>query len=111
MAASAADAQHLACELVSRFFIERRALSSIAEITDPEMTANEFYHSIPCFIQILEKHGYIGTTLKLAKHALTALYLFLDIHALGYHPRIMWIWFDEIRKTMGKLMASLETYT
>lgn len=52
----------------------------IAEITDPEMTANEFYHSIPCFIQILEKHGYIGTTLKLAKHALTALYLFLDIH-------------------------------
>jgi len=85
--------------LISQFMMENQTF--IAEITDPEMTANEFYHSIPCFIQILEKHGYIGTTLKLAKHALTALYLFLDIHALGYHPRIMWIWFDEIRKTMG----------
>ena len=30
------------------------------------------------FIEILEAHGYVGTTLKLARHALTALYLFLD---------------------------------
>ncbi len=37
---SAADAQHLACELVSRFFLERRALSSIALTTNTsELTA------------------------------------------------------------------------
>jgi len=37
---SAADAQHLACELVSRFFIERKALASIALTTNTsELTA------------------------------------------------------------------------
>ena len=37
---SAADAQHLACELVSRFYIERRALASIALTTNTsELTA------------------------------------------------------------------------
>ena len=37
---SAADAQHLACELVSRFFLERRALASIALTTNSsELTA------------------------------------------------------------------------
>ena len=37
---SAADAQHLACELVSRFFIERKELASIALTTNTsELTA------------------------------------------------------------------------
>lgn len=37
---SAADAQHLACELVSRFFIERKAIASIALTTNTsELTA------------------------------------------------------------------------
>jgi D-sedoheptulose 7-phosphate isomerase len=37
---SAADAQHLACELVSRFFIERKALASVALTTNSsELTA------------------------------------------------------------------------
>lgn len=37
---SAADAQHLACELVSRFYLERKALASIALTTNTsELTA------------------------------------------------------------------------
>lgn len=37
---SAADAQHLACELVSRFFLERKAIASIALTTNSsELTA------------------------------------------------------------------------
>jgi len=37
---SAADAQHLACELVSRFFLERKSISSIALTTNTsELTA------------------------------------------------------------------------
>jgi len=37
---SAADAQHLACELVSRFYLERKALASIAFTTNTsELTA------------------------------------------------------------------------
>lgn len=53
-------------------------------------------------METLEKHGYVGTTLYLARHALTALYLFLDIHSLGFHPDIMWTWFSEIKSSMGR---------
>jgi integrase len=65
------------------------------------MSAEDFYGSIKPFIGLLEAHGYVGTTLKLARHAMTALYLFLDIHSMGFHPDIIWIWFAEIKATMG----------
>ncbi len=43
----------------------------------------EYQETMEPFIETLQKHGYIGTTLYLARHSLTALYLFLDIHGLG----------------------------
>lgn len=67
-----------------------------------EFPVDEFRESIVLFIETLEKHGYVGTTLKLAKHALTALYLFLDIHSFGFHPDIMWAWFAENKGVMGR---------
>lgn len=74
---------------------------ALDKITDITMSANEFYKSVTHFIELLETHGYVGTTLKLAKHALTALYLFLDMHSFGFHQDIMWIWFTEIRRKIG----------
>jgi len=62
---------------------------------------HEFYSSIDGFIDALKNHGYVGSTLYLARHSLTALYLFLEIHELGYLPEIVWIWFVEIQKSMG----------
>ena len=76
-------------------------LRTLDKITDVIMSADEFYESIIPFIEVLETHGYVGTTLYLAKHALTALYLFLDIHFFGFHWDIMWIWFAEINRTLG----------
>jgi len=67
-----------------------------------DFPANEYQETIEPFIKTLQKHGYVGTTLYLARHSLTALYLFMDIHKLGYHPEIMWVWFSEIRKGMGR---------
>jgi integrase len=85
--------------LVSEFSNENRmALDNVAGVT---MSANELYESITPFIELLETHGYVGTTLKLTKHALTAFYLFLDIHSFGFHHDIMWIWFAEIHRTLG----------
>lgn len=46
-----------------------------------------------------QKH--VGTTLYLARHSLTALYLFLEFHELGYLPEIVWIWFTEVQNGMG----------
>ena len=63
--------------------------------------ADESLETIGPFIETLVKHGYVGTTLHLARHSLTAFYLFLAVHALGYHPDIMWSWFSEVSREMG----------
>lgn len=83
-----------------------------------EFPAEEFRESIVPFIETLEKHGYVGTTLKLAKHALTALFLFLDIHSFGFHTDIMWAWFSENKRTIGsswrhwrRILRFYEEYT
>lgn len=80
--------------------------------------AIEFRESILPFKETLSRHGYVGTTLYVAKHALTVLYLFLDIHSLGFHPDIMWAWFSEVRKKLGhswlhwrRVLTSYEDYT
>ena len=65
------------------------------------LPADEFYDSIDGFVATLEGHGYVGATLKTARQSLTALYLFLDIHGLGYSPEIAWIWFAQARASMG----------
>jgi hypothetical protein len=75
-------------------------INEIAQI-DHDFPSNEFRETIVPFVNTLVKHGYVGTTLSLARHLLTALYLFLDIYALSFHPDIMWIWFAENRQTLG----------
>ncbi len=83
-----------------------------------DFPAEEYRETVEPFIGTLQKHGYVGTTLYQARHSLTALYLFLDIHGLGYHPEIMWAWFSEIRKKLGsswlhwrRILKSYEEYT
>ena len=64
-------------------------------------TADKFCSSIDRFVETLTAHGYVGSTLYLARHSLTALYLFLSVHELGYLPEIVWIWFAEIQEEIG----------
>lgn len=84
------------------FSAESRAAIGQAADESLDFPADEFRESIEPFIGTLEKHGYVGTTLSLARHAFVTLYLFLDIHSLGYHPDIMWAWFSEIRSSIGR---------
>lgn len=86
---------------IRHFSTEHKATIESVVALSMEFPANEFRESIEPFAEALEKHGYVGTTLKLARHALTALDLFLEIHSLGFHPDIMWAWFDEIKGGMG----------
>lgn len=83
-----------------------------------DFPADKFYDSIDDFISTLHGHGYVGTTLYLAQHSLTALYLFLEIHELGYLPEIVWIWFTEVQNVMGsswkhwrRVLKCYEEYT
>lgn len=85
----------------SRDAFSSKNKAALQKITDTVMSAADFNGKIGSFIECMKSHGYIGTTLKLAKHILTAFYLFLDVHDLDYHPDIVWIWFSEIKSTLG----------
>ena len=63
---------------------------------------NEFLIVIDDYINTLKVHGYTATSLKTAKHALTELYLFLEIHSLGYHPEIASAWFSGVMPFLPK---------
>lgn len=89
-----------------------------ASVESLDFPADEFWDTISPFKEVLNRHGYVGTTLYLADHALTVLYLFLDIHSLGFHPDIMWTWFSEIKKNLGhswlhwrRVLKTYEDYT
>lgn len=64
--------------------------------------ANEFLIAVNDYIDCLRSHGYVTTSLKTAKHALTVLFLFLDVHSLGYHPEIASAWFSGITPLLPK---------
>lgn len=67
-----------------------------------DFPANEFLVAIDDYIDCLKAHGYGATSLKTAKHALIVLFLFLDIHSLGYHPEIASVWFTGITPLLPK---------
>ena len=95
-----------------------KAIIQKASVESMDFPADEFRETISPFKEVLSRHGYVGTTLHLANHALTVLYLFLDIHSLGFHPDIMWAWFSEIKKNLGhswlhwrRVLKTYEDYT
>lgn len=104
--------------ILNSFSEENQSMIEENHHKSQDFPADEYQETVEPFIKTLQKHGYVGTTLYLAKHSLTALYLFLDIHGLGYHPEIMWAWFSEVRKKLGsswlhwrRILKSYEEYT
>lgn len=80
----------------SREQITTYAEESLAFPTEDLLSA------IDSFIETLKNHYYSYTSLKTAKHALIVLYLFLEIHQLGYHPHIVTVWFSEMQLFFSK---------
>ncbi|MCR5452762.1 MAG: tyrosine-type recombinase/integrase [Lachnospiraceae bacterium] len=76
----------------------------IAAVADESQAfpAVEFLNAVNDYIDSLRSHGYGTTSLMTAKHALTVLYLFLDIHSLGYHPEISYAWFAGVMSSLPK---------
>lgn len=101
---------------VSQFSVENR--EPLDKITSVTLLANEFYKLITPFIDLLETHEYVGMPLNLTRHALTALFLFRDMHSFGFHQDLMWVWFAEISRTLGhswlhwrRVLKFYENYT
>lgn len=104
--------------ILNSFSEENQSIIEKNRHKSQDFPVDEYQETLKPFIETLQKHGYVGTTLYLARHTLTALYLFLDIHGLGYHPEIMWAWFSEVRKKLGsswlhwrRILKSYEEYT
>ena len=95
--------------ILHSFSEENQAIIEKNRYKSRDFPADEYQETVEPFIETLQKHGYIGTTLYWARHSLTALYLFLDIHGLGYHPRIMWAWFSWLH--WRRILKSYEEYT
>lgn len=69
-------------------------------------TVSEMLGAMGIFIGIYKENGYAQTAIKTAEHTLRALYLFLDINGLNYHPEISYIWFRGIIPIIGQCYRS-----
>lgn len=58
-----------------------------------DFPADEMWAAVAEFDKVLEEHRYSKTCKKYARHVLTLLFIFLDMHELGYLPEIVQIWF------------------
>lgn len=62
-----------------------------------DFPASEFRDAADGFQCLLEGCRYSSTIRKCSMHVLTLLFLFLDMHGLGYMPEISWIWFENAK--------------
>jgi len=69
-------------------------------------TASEMLGTMEIFIEIYKANGYAQTAVKTTEHTLRALYLFLDINGLNYHPEISYVWFRRIIPIIGQCYRS-----
>lgn len=56
----------------------------------------EFWDACRGFQSIIEKYRYAKTMQTCSLHTLTLLFVFLDMHNLGYTPEIAWLWYEEV---------------
>lgn len=67
------------------------------ETESQDFPSNEFHDLIPQFLGILNRLGYSHSVVSVYNDTLLQLYLFLDMHGLGYHPDIARAWFEAHR--------------
>lgn len=65
-------------------------------------TTDEMYDAIASFVSAYQRSNYSYTMMRTSDHTLRALYVFLDMNGLNYHPKISYIWFKVISPIVGK---------
>lgn len=94
----------LSCLLIDQVTKIETVSGKICERITPQtdFPADEFYESIGQFTDCLRKHHYSDTVVKSNRHTLTLLFIFLDMHGIGYYPLTAQAWFEEARPFLGK---------
>jgi len=82
--------QVISTEIFSPGDIER--INELRE-SSQDFPADEMWAAIAEFEKVLEEHRYSKTCKKYARHVLTLLFVFLEMHDLGYLPEIAQIWY------------------
>lgn len=55
------------------------------------------FDTIASFISKLKSERYSHSVIKYSKHILTLLYIFLDMHRLGFSEEVIWYWFELVK--------------
>lgn len=83
-----------------------------------DFPSSEFWDAAQDFRYIVISYGYSNTMQNSCDCTLTLLFLFLDIHGLGYHPGIADIWFQNASYLFGtnwtmsrRVLKLFEQYT
>lgn len=79
---------------------EQELLRSLSE-ANPLLPSLKVLKSKNGFIEKYHNNNYASTVIKTADHVLRALYLFLDMNELNYHPRIVDLWLSRIKSIIG----------
>lgn len=87
---------------ISTFTEEHKAEIHALEKDSLDFSSDEIIEAINGFLDRLKESNYGYTVLKCFRQALSTMYLFLDIHGLGYLPEIADIWFSEIRQVLPR---------
>ncbi|VDN47973.1 Site-specific recombinase XerD [Petrocella atlantisensis] len=87
--------------LIDEFTLKEQALLRSLSEANPLLPSSKVLKSKNGFIEKYHDNNYAGTIIKTADHVLRALYLFLDINELNYHPRIVDLWLSRIKPMIG----------
>lgn len=93
-------------------------IRSLKNDSHTDFPPDEFYSASLEFCNDLKVLGYAHTMMDSARTTLDLLYLFLDMNHLGYHPIIVWKWFETAYVCFGtnycmsrRVLALFEMYT
>ena len=94
----------LSCLLIDQVTKIEAVSGMIGKKISPQtdFPADEFYESIRQFADCLRSHHYSYTIIKNSRHTLTLLFIFLDMHGIGYDPLTAQAWFEEAKPFLGK---------
>lgn len=87
--------------LLKDFSSEHAEILETHRAASLEFPSDAFMVTVEEFCRELEIHRYSHTVLKSNRHVLTLLYVFLDMHDLGYNVEIAQAWFEEIQDLIG----------
>jgi len=96
------------CSIGFSLVLKKMILHKVIRIPDDELIKPKhsalstiYWSLIERFLEELADIGYGKTVIKSAKHILTLLYIFLDMHHIQVYEEYIWLWFERVQPHLG----------